>query len=118
MKKILNICFIFFILVVLSGCNNINNNVNIDFIIGAREESIIKLRGELITLNDIKTVDHEQIIGIFYDSDYVNEYKDEPINEDTIIYVNVKEQSPVYVHPQRGELNAKQLKSPPMGEMP
>lgn len=102
MKKILNICFIFFILVALSGCNNINNTVNIDFIIGAREETIIKLRGESITLNDIKTVDHEHIIGMFYDSDYVKEYKDEPINEDTTIYVKVKDGSK-YLMPEKLE---------------
>lgn len=97
MKKILNILFIFFILVALSGCNNINNTVNIDFIIGARSETIIKEPNQRITIDDIKTIDHDHITGMYYDIDYNNEYKNEQINNDITIYVKLIDGSKYYL---------------------
>ena len=92
MKKlfILFICFV--TLFIFTGCNSENYNdykINIKFIIGARTETIIKEQDEIILIDDIKTINHEHIIGMYYDIDYNNEYNNEPINKDITMYVKV-----------------------------
>lgn len=91
MKKIFILFVCFISLFIITGCNSLENNdkVNINLLIGARTEVIIKEKNEIITIDDIKTINHDYIIGMYYDSDYNNEYKNEPINKDITIYVKV-----------------------------
>lgn len=100
MKKIFILFICFFSLCIITGCNSVNNNVGkiyINLIIGARSETIIKEPNQRITIDDIKTIDHDHITGMYYDIDYNNEYKNESIYKDLTIYVKVIDGSEYYL---------------------
>ena len=100
MKKIFILFICFLSLCIITGCNSVNNNdgkIYINLIIGARSETIIKEPNETITIDDIKTIDHDHITGMYYDIDYNNEYKNEPINNDITIYVKLIDGSKYYL---------------------
>ena len=73
--------------IVLVGCNNESEKINIDFVIG-NNSNIVQLKKGLTITNDIIPTQNTTCeIELFYDIEKNNIYMNEPINNDTTIYV-------------------------------
>lgn len=96
MKKIVFV-LLSFIIFFLVGCNK--NEVIIIFNI---EENIIEKlyeKGIIIDENILNTITDEEVDGIYYDNEFINEYKNEEIVENTTLYLKfVKEESEAFIY--------------------
>ena len=87
MKRIIVLFMMLILSVVLVGCNNESEKINIDFVIG-NTSNIVQLKKGLTITNDIIPTQNTTCeIELFYDKEKNNIYMNEPINNDTTIYV-------------------------------
>ena len=90
MKRVLMICSILVMVLIFVGCSE-NKKVNVDFIIDGTLYSIEINKGNSININDIPSDINQKNIKLYYKDLSFKEYKQEPIESDTEIFVLDKE---------------------------
>lgn len=80
------IIFLLFIVFSTFGCKDKDENITIKYIIGEETYTYETING-ILTIDDLPKIDNIKYIGLYYDSNYKNEYKNEKLNKDDIIYV-------------------------------
>ena len=76
--------------VTLLGCNNEQEKVNVDFRVNGSSILVKMEKGKTIKVSDVPIDEKDSIYNLYYDANYTEEYKDEVILEDIIIYVKLK----------------------------
>ena len=86
MKKIFFLILIF----VLCGCVK-TKNINITFVYGEFEVTKIYDKNAVITNDFINSIIGCEYEGVYYDSKFVTPYNNDPITQDTTLYINKKD---------------------------
>ena len=74
----------------------------INFVYGVRDKLITINYNSSIETEKLDFIQTDEFLGIYYDDQYSNEYKGEPINKDITIYIKVKDGSK-YLFPEQFE---------------
>lgn len=104
MKKIKLILFLVFTFFLLSGCEN-NNEIVAKYYLDDNVYDIVVKDG-YINLSDIPEIDNIKYLGLYYDSDYKQEYKNEKLTKDTTFYIKYEKEYKVtyYINGEKYEI--------------
>ena len=86
MKKILYLCLMCILSILLIGCTN-SSNITITFKHQNEEINTEIERNKTIDETLLLSLNITNIEGIYYDSEYNSKYNNEPLNEDTTLYI-------------------------------
>lgn len=76
-------------IICLAGCNESKEKVNIDFIIDGESHLVQIDKGSSISKDIIPLSNKEEVVKLYYDEDYKNEYNFEIIDYDTVFYIKL-----------------------------
>lgn len=90
MKKTTSLIILLLITLLLFGCRN--NEIIITFNIEGNIIDKLYSRGIVVDEDILNTITDDEVEGIFYDSNFTKEYKNNQINESTTFFIKIREE--------------------------